>query len=78
MDKYYDQKMKHLIALRSNIIAILIVLVGGLFGLHLLQLPALIYWGSLLLGLYYLCVFIYNLIITNKDILELLEEMKND
>ena len=77
-NNYYEQKMKHLLALRNNLITIVIVLTGGVFGLHLLQLPVFIYWGSLFLGLYYLLVFIYNLIMTNKDILILLEDIKNE
>ncbi len=77
MERYHEQKIKHLISLRSSLITVLIVLVGGLFGLHLLNLPPLIYWCGLIVGLYYAGVFVLNLITINNNIEATLEEMKH-
>jgi len=78
MTTYYEQKMKHLVAMRSSLITILIVLIGGLFTMHLLNLFPLIYWTALIFGIYFIIVFIGNLINVNNDISELLKEIKND
>lgn len=77
MDKYYDQKMKHLIALRSALVTILIVVIGGLFTMHMLHLYPLIYGSALVMGFYLIFVFAYNLAEINKEILTTLEEIKN-
>ncbi len=77
MEKYYEQKMKHLIAMRSSLITILIVLIGGLFTMHMLKLYPLIYGAALFMGFYLIFVFAYNLAEINKEILNTLEEIKN-
>lgn len=78
MERYHEQKIKHLISLRSSLITVLIVLVGGLFGLHLLNLPPLIYWCGLCVGMYFSGIFGLNLISVNTDILSTLEDIKDE
>lgn len=77
MTNFYDNKMKHLISLRSSLITVLIVLISGLFGLHLLNLPSPVYWGGLFVGMYYAGVFVVNLITINDKIELTLEEMQH-
>lgn len=43
MKDYHIEKLKNLINLRTNLITILVILIGGVYGLHLLNLSSFAY-----------------------------------
>lgn len=54
MKDYYIEKLINLINLRTNLITILVILIGGVYGLHLLNLSRFAYWISLIIGVFYI------------------------
>lgn len=77
MKDYYIEKLKNLINLRTNLITILVVLIGGVYGLHLLNLSKNVYWISLIIGVFYILFFMKSILSTNNTIYNVLEELKN-
>lgn len=77
MKDYYIEKLKNLINLRTNLITILVILIGGVYGLHLLNLSRFAYWTSLIIGVFYILYFMKSILSTNDTIYNVLEELKN-
>ena len=71
------EKLKNLINLRTNLITILVVLIGGVYGLHLLNLSKSVYWISLIIGVFYIYFIMKTTLNTNARINKMLEELKN-
>lgn len=76
MKDYYIEKLKNLINLRTNLITILVVLIGGVYGLHLLNLSKSVYWISLIIGVFYIYFIMKTTLNTNARINKILEEFK--
>ncbi len=77
MKGFYIEKLKNLINLRTNLITILVVLIGGVYGLHLLNLSKSVYWISLIIGVFYIYFIMKTTLNTNARINKMLEELKN-
>ena len=77
MKDYYIGKLKNLINLRTNLITILVILIGGVYGLHLLNLSRFAYWISLIIGVFYIYFLMKTTLNTNDRINKILEELKN-
>ena len=77
MKGFYIEKLKNLINLRTNLITILVVLIGGVYGLHLLNLSKSVYWISLIIGVFYIYFITKTTLNTNVRINKMLEELKN-
>lgn len=77
MKGFYIEKLKNLINLRTNLITILVVLIGGVYGLHLLNLSKSVYWISLIIGVFYIYFITKTTLNTNARINKMLEELKN-
>lgn len=77
MKGFYIEKLKNLINLRTNLITILVVLIGGVYGLHLLNLSKSVYWISLIIGVFYIYFIMKTTLNTNVRINKMLEELKN-
>ena len=77
MKDYYIEKLKNLINLRTNLITILVILIGGVYGLHLLNLSRFAYWTSLIIGVFYILYFMKSILSTNDTIYNVLEQLKN-
>lgn len=77
MKDYYIEKLKNLINLRTNLITILVILIGGVYGLHLLNLSRFAYWISLIIGVFYIYFLMKTTLNTNDRINKILEELKN-
>lgn len=77
MEKYYTEKLKNLINLRINLVTLFIVLIGGLFGLHLLNLNKVLFISALIFGYYFSLLFLINMANSNNNITKILEELKN-
>lgn len=77
MNGYHIEKLKNLINLRTNLITILVILIGGVYGLHLLNLSSFAYWISLIIGVFYILYFMKSILSTNDTIYNVLEELKN-
>lgn len=77
MEKYYTEKLKNLINLRTNLVTLIIVLIGGLFGLHLLNLNKVLFILALIFGCYFSLLFLINMANVNNNITKILEELKN-
>ena len=77
MKDYYIGKLKNLINLRTNLITILVILIGGVYGLHLLNLSRFAYWISLIIGVLYIYFLMKTTLNTNDRINKILEELKN-
>ena len=77
MKDYYIEKLKNLINLRTNLITILVILIGGMYGLHLLNLSRFVYWISLIIGVFYIYFLMKTTLNTNDRINKILEELKN-
>ena len=77
MKDYYIEKLKNLINLRTNLITILVILIGGVYGLHLLNLSRFAYWISLIIGVFYIYFLMKTSLNTNDRINKILEELKN-
>ena len=78
MEIYLKEKLKHLIALRNIISTTLVVLIGGLFGLHLIMPNKVAYVFFLILGIYYAIIFLINFLQINQTIDKTLEKLKNE
>lgn len=76
MKDYYIEKLKNLINLRTNLITILVILIGGVYGLHLLKLSKSVYWISLIIGVFYIYFIMKTTLNTNARINKILEEFK--
>ena len=76
MKDYYIEKLKNLINLRTNLITILVILIGGVYGLHLLNLSKSVYWISLIIGVFYIYFIMKTTLNTNARINKILEEFK--
>ena len=77
MNGYHIEKLKNLINLRTNLITILVILIGGVYGLHLLNLSRFAYWISLIIGVFYIYFLMKTTLNTNDRINNILEELKN-
>ncbi len=77
MNGYHIEKLKNLINLRTNLITILVILIGGVYGLHLLNLSRFAYWISLIIGVFYIYFLMKTTLNTNDRINKILEELKN-
>lgn len=77
MNGYHIEKLKNLINLRTNLITILVILIGGVYVLHLLNLSRFAYWISLIIGVFYILYFMKSILSTNDTIYNVLEELKN-
>lgn len=77
MKDYYIEKLINLINLRTNLITILVILIGGVYSLHLLNLSRFAYWISLIIGVFYILYFMKSILSTNDTIYNVLEELKN-
>ncbi len=66
-------KIKSLISLRTNLINVLIVLVGGVLSLSFFQ-TSILKGFVICIGVFYILVFLSNLVDTNKQIDKLLDE----
>ena len=77
MEKYYTEKLKNLINLRINLVTLIIVLIGGLFGLHLLNLNKVLLISALIFWYYFSLLFLINMANSNNNITKILEELKN-
>lgn len=77
MKGFYIEKLKNLINLRTNLITILVVLIGGVYGLHLLNLSKSVYLISLIIGVFYIYFIMKTTLNTNARINKMLEELKN-
>ena len=77
MNGYHIEKLKNLINLRTNLITILVILIGGGSGLHLLNLSRFAYWISLIIGVFYIYFLMKTTLNTNDRINKILEELKN-
>lgn len=76
MSRYYKEKIKNLIAFRTNLFTCLVVLTGGVFGLFIIDIPVYKIVPLALLGIYFGILFLKNLLSINNKILEYLEELK--
>lgn len=66
-------KIKSFISLRTNLINVLIILIGGVVSLSFFQTS--IFKGFLIsIGVFYILVFLSNLVGTNKQLDKLLDE----
>ena len=76
MREYYKEKLRTLVALRTNLFACIIVLTGGIFGLFYssIELYKLLIFE--ILGGYFDLLFLSNLISVDNDISRCLEELK--
>lgn len=77
MNGYHIEKLKNLINLRTNLITILVILIGGVYVLHLLNLSRFAYWISLIIGVFYIYFLMKTTLNTNDRINKILEELKN-
>lgn len=77
MNGYYIEKLINLANLRTNLITILVILIGGVYGLHLLNLSRFAYWISLIIGVFYIYFLMKTTLNTNDRINKILEELKN-
>lgn len=69
-----DNQIKNLIALRSNLITIIIALTAGVAGLLLSNIAFYKISFFLVIGIYFDVLFIINVITTNKDLYRLTKE----
>lgn len=76
MREYYKEKIKNLIALRSNLFTVTIVLTGGIFGLFFMDIHVAKLLFFLLLGGYFDILFLKNLFYINSYIEKCVEDMK--
>lgn len=77
MEIYLKEKLKHLIALRNIISTTLVVLIGGLFGLHLIIPNKIAYIIALTAGLYYVTILMMNFSETHRNIVKTLEDLRH-
>lgn len=76
--EYLKEKLKHLIAFRTNLMALIIVLGGGVSGLFFIPMNPAKFFSFLFIGIFYLLLIVSNLNNLNKEIKEALEGLKND
>ena len=76
MREYCKEKIKNLIALRTNLFTTLIVLISGIVGLFFANAPALKLFPFGIAGSYFTILFLLNIISINKQIDMLTEGLK--
>ncbi len=76
MREYFKEKVKNLVALRSNLFTCVIVLTSGIVGLFFVNETAAKLLPFILIGIYFDLVFLINLLSVNKDIDKYIEEIK--
>lgn len=76
MREYYKEKIKNLIALRTNLFTVTIVLTGGVFGLFFMEINTTKFLFFFMLGGYFDILFLKNLFYINNCIEKCVEELK--
>ncbi len=76
MRDYYKEKIKNLVALRTNLFTCVIVLTGGVAGLFFVNESTLKVLPFILIGIYFDLVFLINLLSVSRDIDRYIEEIK--
>lgn len=76
MREYYKEKIKNLIALRTSLLTVVIVLTGGIIGLFFMGVPLVQILPLAVIGAYYDFVFLSNIFAINNSIETTLEELK--
>lgn len=76
MSEYYKEKIKNLIALRTNLFTVVIVLTGGVISLVFMDIPFMQILPLALIGIYYDFVFLKNIFSINNTIDSTLEELR--
>lgn len=76
MREYYKEKIKNLVALRTNLFAVTIVLTGGVFGLFFMEINTAKLLFFFMLGGYFDILFLKNLFYINNCIEKCVEELK--
>lgn len=69
-------KIKKTYKLKNKSYNNLVVLIGGVYGLHLLNLSKSVYWISLIIGVFYIYFIMKTTLNTNARINKILEEFK--
>ena len=78
MKDYYREKIKTLVALRNNLFACLIVIIGGTIGLFFTDMSITKTALFISAGIYFGLKFLLNLLSVNNEIDITLEELKNE
>ncbi len=75
MREYYKEKVKNLIALRSNLFTCIIVLTSGIVGLFFVDNMHVQIFPFIAIGGYFDWIFLVNLLSVNNEIEKYLEEL---
>jgi len=78
MKDYYKEKIRMPIALRNNLFACLVVIIGGTIGLFLTDINIAKVFPFLFAGIYFGLRFLLNLLSVNKEIDIIFEGLKNE
>lgn len=77
MREYCKEKLKSLVALRTNLFTCVIVLTGGVVGLFFTDNKLTLIVPFVIIGLYFDFIFLQNMVSIHKEIGNTLEELKN-
>ena len=76
MKEYYQEKIKNMIALRTNLFTTVIILTGGVLGLFFIEIPLSKLVLFLIIGVYFDFIFLSNLISIDRNITRIVEELR--